>query len=104
VAGYVEAGVQDGATLVTGGGRPGGVPAGGYFLEPTIFAAGYVWVDDSTRHYFGTPFGGTRNSGTGRQESEEEPESYLEQKVIHTRLRDPEAALARMLGSTRSAP
>ncbi len=158
VAGYVEAGVQDGATLVAGGGRPDGVPEGGYFLEPTIFAdvrpgmriaeeeifgpvmsvmawdgyeemlalangvdlgltasvwtrdldlahrtadlldAGYVWVNDSTRHYFGTPFGGTKNSGTGREESVEELESYLEQKVVHTRLRDPESALARMLG------
>ena len=60
--------------------------------------AGYVWVNDSTRHYFGTPFGGSKNSGTGREESPEELLSYLEQKVVHTRLRDPHAALARMLG------
>jgi betaine-aldehyde dehydrogenase len=37
VTGYVEAGKQDGARLVTGGGRPGGK---GYFVEPTIFADG----------------------------------------------------------------
>ena len=61
--------------------------------------AGYVWVNDSTRHYFGTPFGGTKNSGTGREESIEELTSYLEQKVVHTRLRDPAAALGRMLGA-----
>jgi betaine-aldehyde dehydrogenase len=155
---FVESGVAEGATLVAGGGRPEGVPAEGFFLEPTMFAdvrtemrigheeifgpvmsvapwddyesmietangtdlgltasvwthdldlahktadrmdAGYVWVNDSTRHYFGTPFGGTKNSGTGREESLEELRSYVEPKVVHTRLADPEAALARMLG------
>jgi betaine-aldehyde dehydrogenase len=58
--------------------------------------AGYVWINDSTRHYFGTPFGGTKNSGTGREESVEELRSYLETKVVHTRLGDPARALARM--------
>jgi acyl-CoA reductase-like NAD-dependent aldehyde dehydrogenase len=158
VAGFVESGVADGATLVRGGERPAGLPAGGNFVEPALFAgvrpemrigheeifgpvvsvfewddydamvdlansvdlgltasvwtndldvahktadrldAGYVWVNDSTRHYFGTPFGGSKNSGTGREESPDELLSYLEQKVVHTRLRDPRAALARMLG------
>lgn len=158
VAGYVESGVQEGATLVFGGDRPAGVPEGGNFLAPTLFAdvrpemriareeifgpviavflwddydamielanavdlgltasvwtndldvahktadrleAGYVWVNDSTRHYFGTPFGGAKNSGIGREESPDELLSYLEQKVVHTRLRDPRAALTRMLG------
>lgn len=63
-----------------------------------LLDAGYVWVNDSTRHYFGTPFGGSKNSGTGREESADELLSYLEQKVVHTRLSDPRAALARMLG------
>jgi acyl-CoA reductase-like NAD-dependent aldehyde dehydrogenase len=158
VAGFVESGVAEGATLVHGGDRPAGAPQGGNFIVPTLFAdvrpemrigreeifgpvisvfpwddydamveqangldlgltasvwthdldvahktadrldAGYVWVNDSTRHYFGTPFGGSKNSGTGREESPEELLSYLEQKVVHTRLRDPHAALARMLG------
>jgi acyl-CoA reductase-like NAD-dependent aldehyde dehydrogenase len=57
--------------------------------------AGYVWVNDSTRHYFGTPFGGTKNSGTGREESTGELISYMEEKVVHTRLKDPAAAFAR---------
>lgn len=158
VASFVESGVADGATLVHGGDRPAGVPEGGNFLTPTLFAdvrpemsigheeifgpvvsvfawddydgmielansvdlgltagvwthdldvahktadrldAGYVWVNDSTRHYFGTPFGGSKNSGIGREESPDELLSYLEQKVVHTRLREPHAALARMLG------
>ncbi|MDT7564426.1 MAG: hypothetical protein QOG76_3050, partial [Pseudonocardiales bacterium] len=35
VLGYIEAGRDEGATLVAGGGRPDGP---GYFVEPTIFA------------------------------------------------------------------
>jgi acyl-CoA reductase-like NAD-dependent aldehyde dehydrogenase len=37
VEGFVRAGVEDGATLVTGGARPDGVPFGGYYLQPTLF-------------------------------------------------------------------
>jgi betaine-aldehyde dehydrogenase len=156
VAGYVDTGVKEGATLVTGGTRPDGLPDGGYYLAPTLFAgvrpemrigheeifgpvlsvfswkdyepmlelangvdlgltasvwthdldlahktadrldAGYVWINDSTRHYFGTPFGGTKNSGTGREESVEELRSYMETRVVHTRLRSAEEAFARM--------
>ena len=46
--------------------------------------AGYVWINDTSRHYWGTPFGGTRNSGLGREESTEEYESYMELKTVHT--------------------
>ena len=38
VAGYLEAGTREGATLVTGGEHPQGAPAGGYFLTPAVFA------------------------------------------------------------------
>ncbi|KAB8142248.1 aldehyde dehydrogenase family protein [Chloroflexia bacterium SDU3-3] len=37
VAGYVRAGQDAGAQLLAGGGRPEGVPDGGYFLAPTVF-------------------------------------------------------------------
>jgi acyl-CoA reductase-like NAD-dependent aldehyde dehydrogenase len=57
--------------------------------------AGYVWINDSTVHYVGTPFGGVKNSGVGREESEEELLSYLEQKVVHTKLGTPADAIAR---------
>ncbi len=160
VNGFVAAGRDEGATLVTGGDRPDGVPEAGYFLAPTMFAdvtpemkiareeifgpvmsvtpwegyeemialangvdlgltasiwthdldlahrtaarmdAGYVWVNDSTRHYFGTSFGGTKNSGIGREESVEELRSYQESQVVHTRLSDPGQALERMLRSS----
>jgi acyl-CoA reductase-like NAD-dependent aldehyde dehydrogenase len=57
--------------------------------------AGYIWINDSTIHYVGTPFGGVKNSGIGREESEEELLSYLEQKVVHTKLGTPESAMTR---------
>ena len=37
VEAYIEKGRQEGATLVTGGGRPAGLNRG-YFIEPTLFA------------------------------------------------------------------
>jgi betaine-aldehyde dehydrogenase len=37
VLNYVEVGVSEGATLLTGGGVPSGLEAG-YFIEPTVFA------------------------------------------------------------------
>ena len=37
VEGYIAKGVQEGARLVCGGGRPEGLD-GGYFVEPTVFA------------------------------------------------------------------
>jgi 2-formylbenzoate dehydrogenase len=44
--------------------------------------AGYVWVNGSSRHYWGLPFGGVKNSGIGREESLEELLSYTETKAI----------------------
>ena len=156
VAGYLEAGTREGATLVTGGEHPEGAPVGGYFLTPAVFAdvnphmriaqeeifgpvlsvlswgdyeemltlangvklgltasvwthdvdlahqvaqrldAGYVWVNDSARHYFGTPFGGTKDSGIGREESREELLSYMETKAINIRVRDTQRAFERL--------
>lgn len=49
-------------------------------------AAGYVWINGAATHYWGTPFGGTKESGIGREESIEELTSYLEQKVTHVGL------------------
>lgn len=56
--------------------------------------AGYVWINDSSKHYWGTPFGGWKGSGLGREESVEELKSYVEVKSVHTILREPEEALA----------
>jgi acyl-CoA reductase-like NAD-dependent aldehyde dehydrogenase len=49
--------------------------------------AGYVWVNDSSRHFIGVPFGGVKNSGVGREESFEELLSYTEAKNVNVNLR-----------------
>jgi acyl-CoA reductase-like NAD-dependent aldehyde dehydrogenase len=38
--------------------------------------SGYVWVNGTSAHYMAMPFGGYRNSGTGREEGLEELLSY----------------------------
>ena len=40
--------------------------------------AGYVWVNDSGPHFLGTPFGGVKDSGVGREEDFEELLSYTQ--------------------------
>lgn len=44
--------------------------------------AGYIWVNDSSDHYLGAPFGGVKNSGLGREECLEEMYSYTEAKTV----------------------
>ena len=138
---------DDGAKLVSGGGRPAGVGfERGYWMMPTVFAdvepkmriaqeevfgpvlsilrwadedelleiangtqfgltasiwtsdirkalltaravqAGYVWINGASGHYYGTPFGGHKSSGHGREEGADELLSYTEAKTIHVML------------------
>lgn len=146
ITGYIQAGIDEGARLVTGGLNDPRVPDQGHFIAPTLFAdvpnsariareeifgpvisllgwhdvdavvaeannselgltasvwtndissaltvadrleVGYVWINESTTHYFGTPFGGWKDSGLGREESLEELTSYLQQKSVHVKL------------------
>jgi 2-formylbenzoate dehydrogenase len=44
--------------------------------------AGYVWINGSSRHYWGLPFGGVKASGVGREESLDELLSYTETKAV----------------------
>lgn len=53
----------------------------------TAIRAGYVWVNDANRHYPGSPFGGMKGSGIGREESAEEFGSYSEAKSINIKVR-----------------
>jgi betaine-aldehyde dehydrogenase len=130
---YVRIGQEEGARLLYGGRRPSDPAlAGGYFLEPTVFAdvsddmriareeifgpivsilrwsdegdvvaranaleygltasiwthdldrahrlasrveAGYVWINGASTHHVGVPFGGYKQSGSGREESIDE--------------------------------
>lgn len=144
---YIEAGLKEGALLLTGGEKPPGAEfEKGYFLSPTVFdrvtpemriareeifgpilsmiawrdydallrdinglvygltasvwtrnaanalkvvrdiQSGYVWINDSSRHYLGMPFGGYKQSGIGREESMAEVLSYTQTKSIHMNL------------------
>jgi aldehyde dehydrogenase (NAD+) len=140
VEGYIAKGVEEGARLVCGGGRPKGLDTG-YFVEPTVFAdvdntmtiaqeeifgpvlsiipydgeeeairiandsvyglAGSVWttdvpkgIDISQRVRTGTyginwyafdpgsPFGGYKNSGIGRENGPEGIEHFCQLKSV----------------------
>ncbi len=138
---YIGVGLEQGGTLVSGGGRPPTVGDDGWYVAPTVIAdvppdstlgqeevfgpvlsvmtftdpaealavangveygltasiwsndittalrmardveAGHVLVNSPSRHFWGLPFGGTKSSGVGREESLEELMSYTEIKA-----------------------
>lgn len=45
--------------------------------------AGYVWINEVSRHVEGTSFGGIKDSGIGRDEGIEELLSYSQSKTVH---------------------
>ena len=47
--------------------------------------AGYVWVNENQRHFPGTPFGGKKDSGIGKEEDPGELDSYSQIKNVHVR-------------------
>lgn len=48
--------------------------------------AGYVWINETSRHFIGAPFGGVKQSGMGREECLDELLSFTQQKNIHIKL------------------
>jgi len=48
--------------------------------------AGYVWINASSSHFLGVPFGGFKQSGFGREECFEELLSYTQVKNVHVKL------------------
>lgn len=48
--------------------------------------SGYIWINGASGHFYGTSFGGMKNSGIGREEGVDELLSYTEVKSIHIRL------------------
>lgn len=45
--------------------------------------SGYIWINGVGPHFPGVPFGGFKNSGTGREEAFEDMMSYTEEKAIN---------------------
>jgi acyl-CoA reductase-like NAD-dependent aldehyde dehydrogenase len=48
--------------------------------------AGYIWINDSSRHFPGVPFGGVKQSGIGREESLSDLLSYTQLKSVNVNL------------------
>lgn len=51
--------------------------------------AGFIWVNETSKHFLGTPFGGFKQSGLGREECLEELLAFTQEKNIHIRLTRP---------------
>ncbi|MBI4529164.1 MAG: aldehyde dehydrogenase family protein [Deltaproteobacteria bacterium] len=145
---YIGLGKDQGAEVMTGGGRPEQFKKG-YFVAPTIFSkvqpdmsiareeifgpvlsvfrwdneqdvirqandvhygltaaiwtrdfekaaqlarsiqAGYIWINSSSRHFLGVPFGGFKQSGVGREESIQELLSYTQIKTVNAYIGKP---------------
>src|SRR3954469_14315223 len=49
--------------------------------------AGYVWINEVSKHFLGAPFGGYKQSGVGREEGIEELISFTREKNIHLNLK-----------------
>jgi acyl-CoA reductase-like NAD-dependent aldehyde dehydrogenase len=48
--------------------------------------AGYIWINDASRHFPGVPFGGFKQSGIGREESLSDLLSYTQIKSVNVDL------------------
>ncbi|MFC4118829.1 aldehyde dehydrogenase family protein, partial [Nonomuraea zeae] len=46
------------------------------------FEAGFVWVNGSSQHFPGVPYGGVKASGVGREESAEELLGFTQTKAV----------------------
>src|ERR1700722_14273525 len=53
--------------------------------------AGFVWINEVSKHFLGAPFGGFKQSGIGREECFEEMLAYTQEKNIHIRLKPAKA-------------
>ena len=56
------------------------------FRTARAVKSGYIWINGASGHFYGTPFGGYKNSGVGRQCGIEGFQQYLETKTIGCRL------------------
>ena len=49
--------------------------------------AGFVWINEVSKHFLGAPFGGYKQSGIGREECIDELLAFTQEKNIHLSLR-----------------
>ena len=49
--------------------------------------AGFVWINEVSKHFLGAPFGGYKQSGVGREECIEELIRFTREKNIHVNLK-----------------
>jgi betaine-aldehyde dehydrogenase len=56
------------------------------FRAARAVKSGYIWINGASGHFYGTPFGGLKNSGLGREEGIDELLSYTEVKTVHVML------------------
>jgi betaine-aldehyde dehydrogenase len=49
--------------------------------------AGYVWINEVGKHFLGSPFGGVKQSGLGREECLSELLAFTREKNIHVNVR-----------------
>ena len=49
--------------------------------------AGFVWINETSKHFLGTPFGGFKQSGIGREECLEELLAFTQEKNVHVSLK-----------------
>jgi betaine-aldehyde dehydrogenase len=49
--------------------------------------AGFVWINEVSKHFLGAPFGGFKQSGLGREECFEEMLAFTQEKNIHLKLK-----------------
>jgi betaine-aldehyde dehydrogenase len=49
--------------------------------------AGFVWINEVSKHFLGAPFGGYKQSGIGREECLDELLCFTQEKNIHVNLR-----------------
>jgi betaine-aldehyde dehydrogenase len=52
-----------------------------------LVEAGFVWINEASKHFLGTPFGGYKQSGIGREECLDELLAFTQEKNIHVKLR-----------------
>lgn len=49
--------------------------------------AGYIWINDSSSHFTGAPFGGYKQSGLGREECKEEMFEFTQTKNVNVSMK-----------------